>query len=86
MDGDTKERIESLRGRASSGLPLSATDNRLGRDGRWRQGGKMGVCLLGVAPVAPVFHLLLPFFTCQQLSLLGLEDRSFSPCCATIRR
>ena len=51
-----------MSGTVGPGPPLSAPDNRLGRD--------LGeACLWEGAPVASVFHLLLPSFTCQQLSL-----------------
>lgn len=69
-----------MSGRASSGPPLSATDNRLRREGG-REVGKGSVCLWEGAPGAPVFHLLLPSFTCQQLSLSQRtwKTKVFSP-------
>lgn len=49
--------------KASTGPPLSATDNKLGgrREGKGACGGGALVLLFS--------HLRLPSFTCQQLSL-----------------
>lgn len=67
---------------ASTRPPLSATDNKLG----WRREGK-GACGRGgqVSPVFP-FTFLLLYLSAAFPVPMDLENRSFFPCCATIRR